>query len=96
MKDKFLSSLGLCRRAGALSIGAEAVHAAIRSGKTALVFVASDVSEATMKKLATSTAYYKVELRRTEYTMAALSDALGVKHNVAAVALKQSTFVNLF
>lgn len=96
MKDKFLSSLGLCRRAGKLVLGAEAVSAAVRRREAAIVFCASDVSEASRKKLVTLTEHYKVRLCRTEYTMAQLSDALGVTHNVAAAALKHSTFVNLF
>ena len=96
MKAKFLSNLGLCRRAGALFLGAEAVSAAIRSGEAAVVFAACDISEKTFKKLVTSTEYYKVKLQKTEYSMAQLSDALGVSGNVASVAVKKSTFVNLF
>lgn len=96
MKDKFLSSLGLCRRAGALFIGAEAVLAAIRHKEAAILFCASDISEKSLKKFTTSCAFYNVQLRRTKYTMGELSDALGAGHNVSAVALKHSTFVNLF
>ena len=96
MRDKFLSSLGLCRRAGALYLGAEAVSSAIRKGEAALVFTAADMSEKSLKQIVTSPAFYGVEHRRSEKTMAELSDALGVTHNVAAVAVKKSTFVNLF
>ncbi len=96
MNAKFLSNLGLCRRAGALFLGAEAVAAAIRGGEAAVVFAARDISEKSYKKLVTSTEFYKVKLQKTDYTMAELSDALGVSGNVAAVAVKRSTFVNLF
>ncbi len=96
MNDKFLSSLGLARRAGALVLGSEAVFASIRKREAALVFCASDISEASLKKLVTSTTHYNVPLRRTPYTMAQLSDALGAGHNVASAALKHSTFVHLF
>ena len=96
MKDKFLSSLGLARRAGAVSVGAEAVLKSIRSRRAALVFAAKDISAQSFKKLATSTEYYNVPLKRVDYTMAELSEALGVTHNVAACSVHQSTIVNLF
>lgn len=96
MRDKFLTSLGLCRRAGALLLGTEAVFASIRKKEAALVFTASDISEKSLKKVRTSTQFYEVEHRACGYTMAELSDALGVSCNVAVVAVKQSTLVQLF
>lgn len=96
MKDKFLSSLGLARRAGKLAVGAEAVLSAIRRREAALVFCASDISEKSLKKLRTSTEYYKIPLRQVDHTMAELSDAVGVTHSVGACAVYHSTIVNLF
>ena len=96
MKDKFLSNLGLCRRAGALFLGAEAVTAAVRKGEAALVVTAADISEKSLKKVVTLTDFYHVDHKRSDHTMANLADALGVLHNVAVFAVKKSTFINLF
>lgn len=42
--DKFSSMLGLCRRAGKLLIGRDAVIAGLRKGQTDRVFLTSDAS----------------------------------------------------
>lgn len=49
--EKLLGALGLCRRAGALAIGFDAVRGAIDSGQAALVLVAQDTSERTQKRI---------------------------------------------
>ena len=96
MKNKILSLLGFATKAGKLGFGFEAAREALRDKKSKIVLIASDISEKSLKKIVTSTAFYGVEHRRSEKTMAELSDALGVTCNVAAVAVKKSTFVNLF
>ena len=42
--DKFTSMLGLCRKAGKLAAGRDAVAAALRKGQARLVFLTSDAS----------------------------------------------------
>jgi len=49
--DKFYQILGLCRRAGKLVSGAWAVEDSIRRGKSKLVIVSNDASEATKEKI---------------------------------------------
>lgn len=95
-KRKFLSSLGLCRRAGKLQVGTEAVLLALRKGRAAFVFLASDVSDNTRKKLTSSCAYYKTPLKEACHTMSELSDALGTTYNVAAVAVEKGEIAHLF
>ncbi|MBQ9827634.1 MAG: ribosomal L7Ae/L30e/S12e/Gadd45 family protein [Lachnospiraceae bacterium] len=51
MNDRILSAVGLACRAGRIKSGELPVEQAIKSGKTALLIVASDASENTKKKL---------------------------------------------
>lgn len=59
MKDKLLGMLGLCRRAGKVSIGADRCSKSIQNGGAKLVILASDASQNTRKSIENSCAYYK-------------------------------------
>lgn len=96
MKSKLLSNLGLARRAGALGVGMTAVLDDLRRKQAGLVFFASDVSDATAKKLRTSCAYYGVQLRPSGHTMAELSDAVGASGLVGAVSVRRTSILHLF
>ena len=97
-ENKLLSSLGLCARARALVIGTPMVIESLRKGgadKPRLVLEASDTSENTHKKIADKCAYYKVRLVRLECNTTELSDAIGKKSSVAAVAICDENFCKL-
>ena len=97
-ENKLLSSLGLCARARALIIGTPMVIESLRKngvGKPKLVLEASDTSENTHKRIADKCAYYNVRLVRTEFSAAELSDAIGKKSSVAAVAICDVNFCKL-
>ena len=49
--DKLLGALGLCRRAGALIVGFDAVKDAVRMGKAHLVLYAQDASEGNVRRI---------------------------------------------
>ena len=49
-EKRFLSMLGLCRRAGEIIIGTDLVTKALPSGKVQVVFFTADSSENTKKK----------------------------------------------
>lgn len=51
MEDKLAGLLGMCRRAGKLTTGFDAVTALAAEGRAALVLTASDLSEKTGKEL---------------------------------------------
>ncbi len=51
MNDKILNFLGLCRRAGKLTVGNDAVTEEIKCGKAELVIISNDISLNTEKKL---------------------------------------------
>ena len=49
--DKLLSLMGLCRRAGKLGVGHDAVFDAVRKGRAKLVILTSDASSRHEKEL---------------------------------------------
>ena len=86
----FLSSLGLCARAGKLVFGVPMICEALRKGgknMPVLVVEASDTSQATHKRIADKTAYYRVIKVRIDCDGAALALALGKTSSLAAVAI---------
>ncbi len=49
--DKLLGALGLCRRAGALTVGFDAVKDAVLTGKAHLVLYTQDASEGNVRRI---------------------------------------------
>ena len=83
--DKFLSMLGICRKAGRMCIGYNDTAEAVRKGKTILIYIASDLSQKTEKELLFITKDKPIEVVRTRYDMATLSHAIGIKTGVIAI-----------
>jgi ribosomal protein L7Ae-like RNA K-turn-binding protein len=71
-----LQNLGLCKAARKLVVGEDFTVEAIRNGSCHLVFLASDASKNTTKKIKDKSSYYKVEVIDT-YTSNELSQAIG-------------------
>ena len=65
-QDAFYSMLGIAMRAGALTFGADSVHAEIASGHTGMVLVDADASQNTKKRLRDACAYYGSPLFETQ------------------------------
>lgn len=59
---KFLSLLGLCKRAGKLAAGEVAAEQAIRKKQAYLLILSEDASKNTKKKFKNSAAYYELPL----------------------------------
>lgn len=78
--------IGLCRAAGGVTVGTDAVLGEVRSGRAKFVLAASDASERTRKQLADKCNYYHVKLIHTNYTGAALADMLGKRSCCVAAA----------
>ena len=87
MQDKFLSAVGLARRAGHAVFGTELVRSSAKAGKAKIIIVASDVSENTKKEITDTAAFYKTECIISCYTMAQLSTAAGLMRNTSSVAI---------
>ena len=69
MNDNFLSSLGICKRAGKLVFGFETIKTAMQKGQAVLVFTAVDLSAKTAKELRYLCSQMEVELIETDYDM---------------------------
>ena len=60
--NKFLSLLGLCKRAGKLAAGEVAAEQAVRKKQAYLLILAEDASANTKRKFRNSAAYYELPL----------------------------------
>ena len=60
--NKFLSLLGLCKRAGKLAAGEVAAEQAVRGKNAYLLILSEDASKNTKKKFRNSAAYYELPL----------------------------------
>ena len=74
--SNILNNLGLCFRAGKLIHGSDSVIEGIKASKVKYIFLASDASINTKKRIKDKANYYSVEVCE-EYTSAELSQAIG-------------------
>jgi len=84
MNDQLLSLLGLCRRAGRLTIGFEKTADAIKSGKAVAVLVAADTAARTEKE-ARFLAGDRLPVVRLTQTSGQLSQAIGASAKAVAI-----------
>lgn len=85
MNPRFLSTLGLCMRAGKLNFGFETVKSAVTEGTVHLLMTASDLSPKTAKEVAFLAEKYAVDLLALPVTMDQMRSAMGKKTGVLAV-----------
>lgn len=87
--EKILSLAGLCRKAGGIITGTDAVLEAVRSKKTkpSVVIVSSDASDRTAKQLFDKAAFYGVTAVRLNADSQKISSSLGKKSPCAAAAV---------
>ena len=91
--DKVLNNLGLCLKAGYLISGTDAVCESLRFNKTCYIFLASDASDNTKKKILDKAKFYNVEVNM-EYTSLELSSALG-KSGRMALGITNEKFLKI-
>ncbi|MBR2715028.1 MAG: ribosomal L7Ae/L30e/S12e/Gadd45 family protein [Ruminococcus sp.] len=77
MNDKLMSMLGLCRRAGKLTLGNDAVIDSINLRKSKLVLLADDCSENTAKAVLRKAHQSNVHAYVIAYTKDDISYAVG-------------------
>ena len=95
MQDKFLSNIGLARKAGKILIGTEQVRDGIKAGKALVVLISHDASDNTKKEILDSAAFYKVEARTVPHTMKDFSVLLGKSGLVSSIAITDIGFKTL-
>lgn len=94
--EKTMRAVGLCRKAGKLLIGTDAVCAALAERiKPCAVFAAEDNSENTEKKLRDKCGFYRVELIRLPVSGEDLAHAIGKRARCAAVAVTDENLCRL-
>lgn len=85
MQNKFLSLLGMARKANRVSLGYDKALEAVHSEKSFAVFLASDLSEKTKRGLVFASEETDIPVISTEYTIFELTSALGSKTGVVSV-----------
>ncbi len=85
MIDRFMSTLGLARRAGKLSWGIETVSNAVHAGKAVVVFMAADLSDRSKRTICEVCKKRGVPCIQTPYSMNQLGEAVGVFTGILAL-----------
>ena len=83
-ENKFLSMLGLCRRAGGTIIGTPLVTKALPRGQVKVVFYSSLASDNTKKRITDKCSYYNTKCIKIDTPPEFLGKMLG-KEGVACV-----------
>jgi len=95
-KNRAENILGLAKKAGAIISGTELVIESVRKKRACRVFVCSDASPGTLKKLSDKAGYYKIPVTKLDLTMSELSHCIGLTRLTAAVSLTNKNFLKLF
>ena len=95
-KNKTENNLGLAKKAGAVIAGTALVAEAVRKKKACHVFLCSDASDGTLKKLRDKTAFYQIPVTQLDLTMSELARCIGLLRPTAAVAITNKNFLKLF
>ena len=83
--DKFLSLLGIARRAGKLALGNDPVLEAIRKGEAKLLLAAADLSPRTKKNIMAAAEKEEILLLQTDILMDVFAGAIGKRVGILSV-----------
>ncbi|MBQ7300799.1 MAG: ribosomal L7Ae/L30e/S12e/Gadd45 family protein [Clostridia bacterium] len=90
-KKKLAGLLGIAKKAGRVIAGTNLVTDAVRSGSPSkcphAVFLASDVSGNTRKRITNCCTYYEIPLYDIPLTVAEVGDAIGKSGSTSAVGI---------
>ena len=85
MNDRFLSMLGIARRAGKVEFGYDKALTAVHSGKAKAVFCAADLSPKTKRGLDFAAEGTSIKIISTDRSMFDITNAVGLKTGIVAV-----------
>ena len=94
-KNKIENILGLAKKAGAITAGTELVIDSVRKKRACHIFICSDASPGTLKKLSDKAAFYQVPITSLNLTMSELARCVGLSRLTAAVSLTNKNFLKL-
>lgn len=86
MENKLLSTLGICRKAGKLVIGFDAVAESASKGDISLILLADDLSPKSGKEMRFSVAKYNIEVCSAPFVMEDIRKQLGKRSGILGVA----------
>lgn len=94
MNDNFLNLLGICRKAGKLSLGHDASFESISKNKAKLCLLSLDASDRLKNEFAKSATFEdrKIKVIQTKYPMAEYQLAVGRK--VAVMTINDKGFAS--
>ena len=82
---KFLSTLGLCKKAGQLIIGFDPVAEAIKAGKVKLLLLASDLSPKSAKEIIRIAKMHNIDILQMPAAMDEIMRLLGKRAGILAI-----------
>ena len=83
--NKFLSLLGMARKANRVSLGYDKALEAVHYGKACVVFVAQDISEKTKRGLVFAGEDMEIEVIDVQFSIFDFTNALGTKTGIVSV-----------
>lgn len=83
--NKVLNFLGICKKAGKLSLGFDAVIKSIEDKKSSLILVAKDFSENSLKKAEKKSELFSVKFLKLNQTMNDIYIILGKKCGIISI-----------
>ena len=85
MTDRFLGTLGICRKAGKCILGYTKTEESVKANKVFAIFIASDISPKTEKELRYLTRDKEISVVKTHYSMFEISNRVGMKTGIVAI-----------
>ena len=85
MDNKLLNMLGLCRRAGKLSLGFDPAVGSVIKGESGLILMAADISAKSEKEARFKLSEYDIDIIKLESNGADMGAAVGKAVKIAAV-----------
>ena len=86
--DKLLSMLGICRKAGRLILGADAVAESINKGDAYIVLLTHDLSRRSEKKIAAAAVHKSIKVLKIPLSMDDIGALIGKASGIIAVTDK--------
>ena len=85
MNDRFISFLGICKKAGKVSMGFDLVVDDIEKGRSNLVLITSDLSQNTKKKILLKCIAYNVDYIEIKNSIEEMYTFLGKGSGVISI-----------
>ncbi len=92
MINKFLSFLGLARKAGKLSLGTDSTAEAIKGKKAKLILLCEDLSTKSAQSITSLSCKYEIELINIPICMEQIKQYIGKR--VGIIAVNDNGFAN--